>query len=71
MRRIKIIKDYKQYKKGQTVMVTPNIAHGLIDSGVAQLTKDMTPTDYKTKEVKHGKSVPQVRTMRKKVPRLR
>lgn len=45
--RIKIIKSNKQYKKGETVEVTPNIAHGLIDSGFAKLTKDMTSREYR------------------------
>lgn len=48
MRRIKIIKAHKQYKVGETVYVTPNEAHDLIDKGFGQLTKDMTATDYRT-----------------------
>lgn len=48
MIRIKIIKPHKQYKVGETVYVTPNIAHDLIDNGFGQLTKDMTATDYRT-----------------------
>lgn len=51
--RVKIIKDHQEYKKGETPEVTPNIAHGLIDSGYAELTKDMTINDYK---VKNGNS---------------
>jgi len=48
MIRIKIIKPHKQYKVGETVYVTPNEAHDLIDKGFGQLTKDMTATDYRT-----------------------
>lgn len=45
--RIKILKDTKYHKKGEVVEVTPNVAFGLIDSGVAIATKDMTSRDYK------------------------
>jgi len=55
MRRVKIVKDYKDYKAGQTVEVTPNIAHGLIELGVAKITKDMVASDYRTKGVKRGR----------------
>lgn len=48
MRRIKIIKPHKQFKVGETVYVTPNEAHDLIDKGFGELTKDMTATDYRT-----------------------
>lgn len=48
MIRIKIIKSHKQYKVGETVYVTPNIAHDLIDGGYGEKTKDMTATDYRT-----------------------
>lgn len=48
MRRIKIIKANKKYKVGETVYVTPNEAHDLIDGGFGKLTKDMTATDYRT-----------------------
>lgn len=46
--RIKFIKDHKGYRKGQIVEVSPNEGFGLIDSGFAQVTKDMTERDYKT-----------------------
>lgn len=48
MIRIKIIKPHKQYKVGETVYVTPNIAHDLIDGGFGEKTKDMTATEYRT-----------------------
>jgi hypothetical protein len=48
MVRIKIIKPHKQYKVGETVYVTPNEAHDLIDKGFGEKTKDMTSTDYRT-----------------------
>lgn len=53
MIRVKIIKPHKKYNVGETVYVTPNEAHGLIDSGFAEKTKDMTATDYRTA---HGRS---------------
>lgn len=49
MTRVKIVKLFKDYKIGDTAEVTPNIAHGLIDSGVAILSKDLTNYDYKVK----------------------
>ena len=50
--RIKIVKNKKQYKKGEVVDVSRNVAFGLIDSGVGILSKEMTDVDYKTKGVK-------------------
>lgn len=49
MIRLKIIKTHKKYKVGQTVYVTPNEAHGLVESGFAEQTKDFTVTDYRAK----------------------
>lgn len=48
MIRIKIIKPHKKYKVGETVYVTPNEAHGLLDGGYGEKTKDMTASDYRT-----------------------
>jgi len=48
MIRIKIIKPHKKYNVGETVYVTPNIAHDLIDGGYGEKTKDMIATDYRT-----------------------
>jgi hypothetical protein len=51
--RIKIVKDYKQYKTGEIVEVTPNVAFGLIDRSVGVVTKDMVvDADYASKAVK-------------------
>lgn len=47
--RIKIIKPHKKYKVGDTVQVTPNVGFGLIDSGVAVITKDIVASDYRIK----------------------
>lgn len=49
MVRIKVIKDYKSYKAGEIVEVTPNVAHGLIERGVGLLSKDVTSTEIKSK----------------------
>lgn len=48
MIRLKIIKDGK-YKKGEVIYVSPNEAHGLIDSGYAVISKDITSRDMKAK----------------------
>lgn len=48
MTRLKIIKPHKKYKVGETVYVSPNEAHGLLDGGFAERTKDMTATDFRT-----------------------
>lgn len=51
--RIKIIKPHHKYAVGETVYVSPNEAHGLLDSGVGIKSKDMVVTDYKvTKKAK-------------------
>ena len=51
MIRIKIIKPHKQYSVGETVYVTPNIAHDLIDGGFGEKSKDMVGSEYNTKKV--------------------
>lgn len=50
MIRVKIIKPGSKYKLGEIVFVSPNEAHGLIDSGYGIKTKDMTASDYKTRK---------------------
>lgn len=45
--RVRILKTAKGYRKGDTAEVSRNVAFGLIDSGIAQLTKDIAPDDYK------------------------
>lgn len=52
MIRVKIVKSHKQYQAGTTVYVTPNEAHGLIDAGYAEKSKDMTTEDYRVKKGK-------------------
>lgn len=47
--RIRLVKDNKLGKKGDTVEVSKNVAFGLIDSGNGVLTKDIVEQDYKTK----------------------
>lgn len=47
--RVKIIKDHPKHKKGITLNVSPNEGFGLIDSGYAILTRDVTEQDFKTK----------------------
>lgn len=45
--RVKFIKDFGTNKKDDIVQVSPNVGFGLIDSGTAIITKDMTEKDYK------------------------
>ena len=52
MLRVKIVKAHKKYSVGETVEVTRNEAHGLIDGGFAIMSKDMTANDYPTHTVK-------------------
>lgn len=60
--RIRFIKPHKQYKIGETLEVSPNVAFGLTDSGVAIVDKMLTEYDVKQihdraeriSKVKHG-----------------
>lgn len=52
MVRVRIVKDHKSYKRGETIEVSPNVAHGLIDGGVALLSKDVTSTEVNTKQAR-------------------
>lgn len=52
--RIRIIKTTPQFKKGEIVEVSRNVAFGLIDSGTGVISKDMTPDDYKQAGDKDG-----------------
>lgn len=65
MQRIKFLKSYKQYKTGQIEVIDNNEAFGLIDSGIAIISKDMTPDDYKQAGDKNGKST-QLRSYKSK-----
>lgn len=51
MVRVKFIKNHKQHKKGEIESLDPNEAFGLINSGVAIVSKDMTESDYKTSKI--------------------
>lgn len=48
--RVKIIKNHPNHKEGTVLTVSPNEGFGLIDSGYAILTKDMTEVDIKPKD---------------------
>lgn len=55
--RIRITKNHKEYKTGQIVEVSPNVAFGLLDSGVGVVSKEITEHDTATKRrTKHGRS---------------
>jgi len=64
--RIKIVKSSRQYKAGETVEVSKNVAFGLIDSGVGVISKDVTPDDYKV-----TKSDEEQADVRHQVPKVR
>jgi hypothetical protein len=55
--RVRITKNHKSYKKGRVVDVSRNVAFGLIDSGIAVVSKDMTESDSTTKEFKGGRVI--------------
>ena len=35
--KLKFLKKYKEYKRGQVIEVTNNVAHGLIEKGLARI----------------------------------
>jgi hypothetical protein len=45
--RIKFVRSTRFYKQGDIADISRNEAFGLIDSGAAILTKDMTSQDHK------------------------
>jgi hypothetical protein len=49
MIRVKIVKDYRDYRAGQVLELEPNVAFGLVDSGKAIISKDITTEDYSQK----------------------
>lgn len=55
--RIKFIKNHKGHAKGTVLEVSPNEGFGLIDSGVASVTKDMQPDDYKQAGDNDGRTI--------------
>lgn len=70
MQRVKLLKSSKYGAKGAVVVIDNNEAFGLIDSGNAEITKDMVELDYKIKsdeEVKQADEKLRMSTLRKKV----
>jgi hypothetical protein len=59
MIRVKFLRNHKEHKEGDTVFLSPNEAFGLIDSGVAIVSKDMVANDYHIAQVPSVFSVPQ------------
>jgi hypothetical protein len=57
MQRVKLLKKTKYGKMGETVVIDNNEAFGLIDSGQAQITKDMNSDDYLTSGDTNGNTV--------------
>lgn len=55
--RVKILRDYKDFRKGQVVHLTPNEAFGLTDKGIALVTRDFTEADYHAKRPFKPRSV--------------
>jgi len=62
MTRVKILKDYDMHRAGETKEVTPNIAHGLIDRGVAEISKDITAQETVVKVAKPTVKIKKKRT---------
>lgn len=54
--RIRFTKDYGKYKANEVTEVGIAEGNELLQSGAAELSKDMTQADYKTKGVKRGRS---------------
>lgn len=52
--KVRIVKDYKDYRRDDLVTVTPNIAHGLIELGVARVDRMYIASDKGYKVKKHG-----------------
>lgn len=48
--RVRITTTTKQYKAGQIVEVSPNVGFGLIDSGVGEVSKEITEADTPKKK---------------------
>lgn len=51
MQDVLMLKNYKQYAKGNVYVVNPNEAHTMIDQGVAKLYDTQVPK-YKDKQMK-------------------
>lgn len=53
--RVRILHDHNDTeagfsaRAGQVLAVTPDLAYKLVDAGVAEMSKDMAPQDYKVK----------------------
>ena len=54
--RVKFIKANKYNKPGDIAEVSPNVAFGLIDAGIAIITKDLTSDDYKVVKTETSRS---------------
>lgn len=52
--KVRIIKDYKGYRRDDLAEVTPNIAHGLIELGVARVDRMYIASDKGYKVKKYG-----------------
>lgn len=52
--RVRITKDHGKFKAGEVTEVGIADGNELLQSGVAELSKDMTPSDYQTKGVKRS-----------------
>jgi hypothetical protein len=52
MIRIKIVRDHKDFHKGEVKFVSSNEAFGLIERGIAMVSKDMTSGDMELQKEK-------------------
>ena len=49
MIKIKVLKNYKDYKESSTYVINENEAHTLIDKGYAEIYKNKVVTNYSNK----------------------
>lgn len=50
MRKIKFLRNHGDYKRHQVIEVSNNVAHGLIDKGVAKVNKAFK--GYRNKQIR-------------------
>lgn len=71
MQRVKFTTNYFKHQKGDIAIVENNIAFGLIDKGVAIISKDMAQSDYKTLDEGQANARTKLQAMQPEVQRLR
>lgn len=54
--RVKIVRNSGKYQAGQVLVMNRDLAYKLVQDGVAELTKDMTPADYNASSTRRLRS---------------